>query len=277
MLSGALLGGSDERNPTLDEKTQRLKNRELVQGRAALGAFRELYPDVLDLTRQVSGDYGELFRERADQTRQDELAAFRRYAPQYVEGLEEADPLMAALRRLGFANATGTSESAQRYLQGVEQELGYGTDLSPTMRRDVQQGVRAGQSARGMGVGPVDTFEEALASVLEGQNLLERRQTAYRGGLSAATGAQGSLLGTLGTNQRIIGDPWQAILGRPAQPQGSNINAPYTAVSLEDLLSYGVNREIQSRNIDAASDAANKALIGSIIQGVLGGAAAGAI
>jgi hypothetical protein len=219
-----------------------------------------------------------LFRSEAEKARAGELAAFRRYAGEYVGAVEEADPEQARLLRGLMEQAGGTLGSANRFLQSAEEELGYGSQLSPRMLRDVQQNVRAGQSARGLGYGPSDVFDEALQTTIEGENLLQRRQGRYLGALSGVGGAQQGVAQAIGARQRVVGDPFLAITGRQSQPQGSNIMAPDANIPGGDLFSYGINREIQDRNLDAARDAARMQLIGSIIQGVLGaaGGAAGA-
>jgi hypothetical protein len=132
-----------------------------------------------------------------------------------------------------------------------------GDQLSPSQRRNIAQSVRAGQAARGMGLGPSDVYEEAIQTSGYGDILRQQR------------------LDNLRSSAGLYGDVFQATTGRPALfpvPQGANIQAPRVGTEWDDLFSYGVNREIQDRNISAAKSAANKALIGQIVGGLLGSA-----
>lgn len=274
-VEASLFGiGDDEDNRSYDQRMEERINSisgdQLAHALATLRTQNRIYPDVMDLTRRAVTDYGDLYRQATERSRQDDLSAFQRYGPQYLQSLEEADPMMAELRRLAGGRATAGAASADRFLADAETELGYGSTLSPRQRRDVQQGVRSGQTSRGMGFGPNDVFEEALAGVLEGENLRQNRQQSYLGALGASMGAQGSLLNTLNTNQRVVGDPYLAITGRPAQPQGANVMAPNYGGFQEDFFGYGINKETQDRDYEAARKASRDALIGSIIQGVLG-------
>lgn len=81
----------------------------------------------------------------------------------------------------------------------VGNELSYGTQLTPAERLQLDQSVRGGQAARGMGNGPSDVFNESLADTDMGQQLLGSRQ-----------GAAQSLVGT---NQGFWGDALSRLTG----------------------------------------------------------------
>ena len=59
----------------------------------------------------------------------------------------------------------------------ANQQLSYGTQLTPSEQTQLTQSVRGGQAARGMGYGPSDVFNESLANTNLGQNLLNQRMT----------------------------------------------------------------------------------------------------
>lgn len=228
--------------------SERLARREINQGTAFLTAAEELYPRTLDLMRLAAGGFGDLYRNEADKSREYELGTFERFGPRYVQAIEAADPLQARLR--GAANRYVTSNFDQ--------------PLSPGIRREIEQSTRALQALRGFGVkSPANAVGELFAlgergRALEQENFLNALQL-------------------MGANQRAIGDPFLAVVGRPAQPQGSNIQSPEYGDFTNDLFSYGVNREIQGRNLNAAQGARRDALIGSTIQGLFslaGGAGA---
>lgn len=87
------------------------------------------------------------------------------------------------------------------------EELQSGARLDPGLRREVQQSVRGGQTARGFGYGASDLFEEAMETGRFGEQLREAR---------AGRGTR-----ALAATQSFYGDPLMTILGRPAtvQPQ----------------------------------------------------------
>lgn len=110
---------------------------------------------------------------------------------------------MAALRGFDPA-ATGISDTLASQAQ---EELDAGSQLTPSMIEQGQQNVRAGQAARGLGVGPTDAYTEAFTLGQAGQNLLEQRQ-AFAGNV---------------VNQRLnqYGDPFLAIAD---QSSGRNVS-----------------------------------------------------
>jgi len=100
-------------------------------------------------------------------------------------------------------------------------ELGYGTELTPAEKLQLNQSVRGGSAARGMGFGPSDVFAESLADTNMGQNLLQQRM-----------GNAQSLVPTL---QSFYGDPFAEISGMGSSAgmnasgvsgMGSSVNAP---------------------------------------------------
>lgn len=121
-----------------------------------------------------------------------------------------------------FANLGGSARSAiqqtnpggARLLDELtgqaSSDLALGASLNPSELRNIQQATRAGQAARGMSMGPRETFDEALNSLNYGRGLQNERR-----------GFASSLVGQ---NQAMYQEPIMAILGRPsgagAQAQG---------------------------------------------------------
>lgn len=90
--------------------------------------------------------------------------------------------------------------------QQAQEGLDAGASLDPSLRREVQQNIRAGQAARGMGMGMGDLAAEATMTGLRAEQLRRQRQS-FAGnvvGLQKATGM----------------DPFMALLGRPSQMAG---------------------------------------------------------
>jgi hypothetical protein len=82
----------------------------------------------------------------------------------------------------------------------AKDELAAGSNMTPGEQRQYEQAVRAGQAARGMGVGPVDVFDEAMNVGQMGQQRLQQRQT-FAGNV-------------INQRSQLYGDPFQQILGR---------------------------------------------------------------
>jgi hypothetical protein len=258
-ILGGLFGG-DEDKPK-KPYWQRLANREWAQGNAVLSAFNRLYEPTLALAQRSAADYGRLWRAQSNEQlaheltsatakRSGDLADYSRLGPEYIRMMRESNPLLGQIY-----------DSAQS-------DLRLGTDLDPETAHQIQESVRKAQAARGFGLGPSDVFQEAVTTAGFGDQ--------YRRGLKQER------LGNAYNAAGLFGDVFQATTGRPSQspaPVGSNIEGPRIGTQWDDLLSYGIGRETQGRNLRAANSAANKAMIGQIVGGLLGaaGGAAGAL
>ena len=118
-------------------------------------------------------------------------------------------------RRVGDAmrDASGNTGLLRSLNAQAQEGLDAGASLDPSLRREVQQSIRAGQAARGFGYGTNDLASEAVMTAQQSQALREKRQ---------AFGMQ-----MVGVNQASSGDPFMALLGRPAQStqQGQQIGS----------------------------------------------------
>jgi len=143
--------------------------------------------------------------------------------------------------------------------QQAQEGLDAGASLDPSLRREVQQNIRAGQAARGMGMGMGDLAAEATMTGLRAEQLRRQRQ-AFAGnvvGLQKATGM----------------DPFMAILGRPSQmagmapgfgQQGMGVNQMAAARTpqfgmnnyFQDLFNTNYNASVNARMANASNNAA---------------------
>lgn len=239
---------------------QRLANREWAQGNAALAAQEALYPRTLALQRRQAADYGDLYRRAANEalahnlrtasaTRSADLADYARLAPQYYQATREFDPQATAVRDSLFG-------VLQREAAGVDDPM------SSAAAREIAQSSYADQASRGFGPSARQAALGYISRGLTGEQLWQQRHSQLFN----------EALPFLQSNQQAFGDVFQAVTGRPSMPapQGANIMAPTTGIAADDLLSYGINREQEGREIRAARAAGNKAFAGQIIGGALG-------
>src|SRR5690606_29022874 len=104
-------------------------------------------------------------------------------------------------------------------------ELRLGAQLDPSMAREVAQGVRAGQSARGLGHGAADMAQE----VMQRGVMAEKMRTARRAFASQIEGQRFSQqqgdrefgLQVAGMNQASAANPYALVLDRQTNPAGA--------------------------------------------------------
>lgn len=118
-------------------------------------------PGLLDILGEVQPRADELTIEGMRRQREAELQDVMTYGPMAREAFAKTYPEQEAM--------------LQRLMAEAQSDLAAGTTLSPEELRLVQQNVRAGQAARGMGYGPSDVAEEAVATSLAGMDLRQRR------------------------------------------------------------------------------------------------------
>lgn len=153
-----------------------------LTGQSGGRGLLDLYENVISpvLTRAQSADQSQRIAG--------EMGALEKYGGQVTKTIRDASgntPLVTELNRQALA------------------DLQAGAGLDPSLVNEVQQGVRAGQAARGFGFGAPDAVAEAFARGERGMALRDqRRQFAGQ---------------VVGLNQATGGDPLLAILGRPSQ------------------------------------------------------------
>lgn len=184
------------------------------KGDRLLAAYDYLYPRTLELVGKTAAGYGDLYRKEIDKTRADELAGFEKYGPGYVAALDAADPLRKKTKDIIMANLD--------------------EGLDPSMVREVQQGSRAAYGSRGLAESPASAVDELLNLGSAGRNL-ESRNLAEAQRFLAST------------------DPFLAYAGRPATPQGANVQSPNYSSYTDDLFTYDVNSDIMRNNNQQAA------------------------
>jgi len=171
---------------------------------------RDVLPQQLALDLGLAREYQPQFQSLQEQLRSADISAqlgdVSRLAPQ-LQGIRQAaeTPEATAIRKT--------------LADQILAEIQAGESLTDEQLRGVEQGVRSGQQARGLGFGQGSANREAVARSLEGRRLgLQRRAEAQ------------SFLGQ--ESQQQI-DPFLAIAGRPATAQATAlpfITSPGTQV-----------------------------------------------
>ena len=167
-----------------------------------------------------------------------ELDLFKKYGTKYIDAIDSADPAQGALR--------------QNLTRQVSEDLN-SPGVTPSIARAIQQGSRSAWSSRGLAQSPASAIEELFAMGERGNQLQQQKYS--------------NASNILAQNKQLVGDPFLAITGRSATTQ-----QPDYAGFNNDLFSYGVNSEMQAANTKAAKSAANKAMTGQIVGGLLSSA-----
>lgn len=208
----------------------------LQEGSETLGAYEALYPRELDLQRKAAGDYSGIT----------------------ASVLEEYGP------RIGAAVSKARSPESQKLYgelnRQASEELEAGSRLTPALRRELEQYVRAGSAARGFGYGPSDLTEEVMTLGTAGEDLKARRRAFAES--------------VLGFDQSGDQAALQTILGRAPDTPAYEVFSPYAADVYNTTYNAAWSNKLSTRNYNAAMLAAgigfDAALVGSA------GAAAGA-
>lgn len=148
---------------------------------AQRGLLDLLENDVFPSSDRITA--GSLSRQR-----EAEISDVEKLGPRATQAFRAANPEQQAL--------------LDRLNKEAQAELDQGASLDPSMAREVQQSVRAGQSARGMGLGLSDLAQEGYFTGLQAEQLRRARQTFAQG--------------VVGINQATSIDPFMATLGRPS-------------------------------------------------------------
>lgn len=147
------------------------------------------------------------------------LGSEQTYKPQYNEislnDIAASYPELTNILSGGAGGVTnlvrginpGQTNLLDTMTQSATDQLNAGADLDPQLARVFQQSIRGSQSARGLGRGPSDAFNESLGLTELGNNLRTQRE-AYAGDVAGANNAYStSLIMPLLTN--ILGTAGQ--------------------------------------------------------------------
>lgn len=221
--------------------------------RAGQRGFLDLYEN------EIIPKLDEAQRRSLSYQREGDIADVNRLGPQMLAALRSSNP--DAARLLDSLNSD------------AQAGMDAGASLDPSLRREVSQAVRAGQSARGMGMGPVDVFTEALQTGSAGEALRASRRS------NAAN--------TVLLDQQFYGNPFQTILNRNAAGAAAapGVSGQAGAMSqigqlfnpesnyANSVYDFNANAKQSAYNADAN----NKAAITSALISSLGSTAGGAM
>jgi len=233
----------------------------LDEAQQSFDVNRIIAPQQFDLISSMLSKYagteGDISSRLNSQSRAADVADVANLGPSAVAAIKASNPQQQQL--LDALN------------QQAAQGLSLGASLDPSLRREIQQGVRSGQTARGMGYGPSDLYEEALTTGRAGEALQNQRR-AFASSVA-------------GINQASNVDPSLAVLGRPSQAfPAANARTPsYDPLNgyAQDLNNTNFNAAwsnvFSQRNYDAAIQGAMIGAIGNIIGGAGGAAFACAV
>lgn len=233
---------------------------ELGDVQTQLKVAAQTIPGLLALQQQ----YGpEIARQalQSDLAVADEVSAAQRKAVE--RDLANVNALSPALR----AAVIDPQQAAIQAALGkqIEEELNMGATLDPSLRREVEQGVRAGQTARGMSRGQGAVSGEALFKGMQAEQLRRNRQQA----------ADSFIKTTAATSP----DVWSAITGKAPVGQLSQFQAQmpanYAGASQfgQQLIPADINAKsnyaTQLYNYNSAKASQGGGLLGSGMQGAL--------
>ena len=151
---------------------------------------KRMMPQMLSMYEgQINPAMARMQAKSLEDQRRGDIEAIEKYGGRAREAMEAADPETAALKR-------------ELNRQAME-ELQLGGRMTGSQRRQLRQGVRSGQAARGFGFGISDQAMESLAEM----NSMEDRRR----------GRQQFAQGQMAMSKSMSHDPYMAILGRPSQ------------------------------------------------------------
>ncbi len=197
-------------------ESRKLGKRVYAPAAGAIAAQGALLDPTLKLAGATAAGYGDIYRTEAGKA---------------SSAYDEQNPDLAALMH------SLTSDATDLVQHGGE---------TPYEDRLVQQDIRAGQAARGLGQGQGDALAELLG--------LDRAREGRR----MARGNYGA--GILNQGENYYQDSLKALFNM------GGIQAPDVGTGTSDLLSYGANDMMQRRNMHAANLAGKRELYGAGIK-----------
>jgi hypothetical protein len=142
-----------------------------------MGLQKKFQPQGMEWQAELQKRFAPMMEGLSEQAnnrqRERDLAAIKEYAPRYKEAMEAINPQETAMRKL-----------LGEQIQG---QLNNGTQLDPSLAREMQQGIRAAQGARGMMHGNAPVSAEALMTGQAAENLRSSRESKAFGYLGLPT------------------------------------------------------------------------------------------
>lgn len=221
---------------------------------------REQIPQILALSKEYGPEYNQQQIDLEKQMQPQMLAL----ANQTMAGkIQNAASLAPSLRAM--ADDPYSAAIRAQLGQQISGDLSKGGALTPDMQREIEQSIRAGQSARGMAQGGSAVAAEAFAKGSAGQALLRQRQAAATQFLQ--TQAQTQI------------DPWAAYTGQGTTRTSANFQAQLPTINGAGSLApqaMAMNNAAALQNQQLAYNAQQANAKGNGLGGALGGAASGA-
>ncbi len=147
------------------------------------------------------------------------------------------------------ANAALYGELNQQALS----ELQMGAQLDPSLRREVQQSVRGGQAARGVGFGPSDIYTEAMQTGSAAQALRNQRR-AFAGNVAQANLQRDQPYFALASQGANYAQQGGANLFNPWSPYGQDVyNTNYNSEVARKIATANANAHVIGAALGAAS------------------------
>jgi len=207
-----------------------------------------------------------------------QLAIERKFGPE-ISGLQRE----AVKRDIANAAALGPSfrEQAEdpqtRALRTelgrqVEAELALGSQLDPQLRREIEQGIRSGQSARGLTRGPGAVNAEAFAKGARGEQLRRNRQSAAQNFIKLSSQTAPNVFAAITGRNPVTG------LGQQFQspiPQNLSGSQQYAQQLLPGQIAGEQQFRNQKFNLASAQAASKKSGLGTLLGGAAGFALGG--
>ena len=234
-------------------KWAELDLRTLNQSLGGVGGQRgliEIYRDVVMPT--LSQTESQAARDQA----LSRLGTVEQYGQRATDALLNADPEKRKL--------------ADRLIGQANEELSLGAQLDPSLRREIQQAVRGGDSARGMARTEGSAYKEAMFTGLQAEQLRRNRQQFA--------------MGVLGQRQALTGDPWMSLVGQPSQAFAAAPGYAAGAAGMGQAGSmfqpgqyeaglFGMNYQgaLQNQALQTQASMANAQARNAMIGGIIGG------
>jgi|GEM_PF-5501213 len=139
---------------------------------SALGTYEKvderLSGHELEMSQKYGPLYAQLMNEMASKERAGQVADVEALAPK-LQGIRDA------------AEGPETTQMRKTLMAQIMGELSAGSSLTDQQNRELEQGVRSSEMARGVGLGRGAAGREAIKRALQGQRLLAQRQSKAMG------------------------------------------------------------------------------------------------
>tara|TARA_R100001443_G_scaffold115827_1_gene134528 strand:- start:420 stop:1436 length:1017 start_codon:yes stop_codon:yes gene_type:complete len=235
--------------------------------RSVLSAQAEFAPKFLELAKEMNPQYAQLEMDTLKKNLPQLMQMYSQHVfPQMMQqeqakmaqDISNVEQFGGRAREAFKAANPEQAKLMESLSQQAQEGLDAGASLDPSLRREVQQNIRAGQAARGMGMGMGDLAAEATMTGLQAEQLRRQRQ-AFAGNVVSLQKSTGM-------------DPFMAILGRPSQmagmaqgfgQQGMGVNAAAAAKTpqwgmnnyFQDLFNTNYNAQVNASMANASNNA----------------------